>query len=129
MRKAELRRAWKATEEQRDNARALHASAMEKRDEYARGLTEARRIITARERTIENLREPIPRPVRVAALAVVMILDQHADVLATDVGAGVRAYKVAYRRVRDLERLLEVDGTIHQEVINEATALYNELTT
>lgn len=76
--------------------------------------------------------QPLPHAARVATLAVVFILEQHAEVMATDVGAGVAAYQRAVQRAGDLRRLAEIPWE-HRDAADEldqdARALYNELTT
>ena len=82
-------------------------------------------------------RPRVPWNVLEAALAVVLILEQHAEVMSTEIGAGVAQYQKAMQRAGDLRRSVEnavnewgsSDTPSQIGPLNEsAQALYEELT-
>lgn len=117
--KRELQAAWRCACDDRDEFR-------KERDSLAAQLQNAARKL------------PTDYDVRVAAEAVAMILEQHAEVMATEVGAGVAAYQRAVKRVHSLRRAVRdssptapapVTASSFAALEGEARALYNELTT
>lgn len=104
-------------------------------DMLSAGKDEAQRVQRSLQSQLDDLtgNPRIPYELRVATFAVVKILEQHAEVLSTDTGAGVAAYQRAVQRAGDLRRAIELrafawEPTGVDDIEYDAQALYEDLT-